>query len=530
MGFPGRGGRVGLRMPRRREPPEMTPELEQQLKNIVTFPTPPGVATHIIELAQDPNIEMGKVAKTVSMDPALTSKILRIANSAMYAQRRRSENLRQALVVLGLNATLTLALSFSLVKALKGGKPNGINYPHYWRRALLSGMAARALGEVAGQSLAEDLFLAGLLQDIGMLALDRGVPDLYRDTAELQLNHRELSLHERKRLGCDHAEVGAWLMRKWNLAERLWKSIQASHRIETRRALDMEDGFNRCVALSGTIADLFLSNAEERGNAINEFAQQLDRIFGLDKEACGRVLQRISSLVPETETIFETDIAGDTDGLIEQAREILMVRNLHTLREVNTLRVAADSLSARAMELEAETRRDALTGVFNRSFLEQYLGREFENATRQGWPLSIAFCDLDHFKKVNDTHGHQAGDKVLQSLARILRSNSRDSDVVARYGGEEFVLVLPATDADTCRSICERIIGACQLARHDVGATGITVTLSIGFATHCAETPFDGVESLVGSADQALYTAKLQGRNRAVRFELPRRKPMVRFL
>ena len=94
----------------------------------MNFPSPPGVATHIIELAQDPDIEMGKVAKALSMDSALSTKILRIANSPLYAQRRKSENLRQALVVLGLNATLTLALSFSLVKALRGAKPNGLNY------------------------------------------------------------------------------------------------------------------------------------------------------------------------------------------------------------------------------------------------------------------------------------------------------------------------------------------------------------------------------------------------------------------
>ena len=99
----------------------MTPELDAQLRSLVNFPSPPGVASHIIQLAQDPNIEMGKVAKAIGMDPALSTKVLRIANSPLYAQRRRSENLRQALIVLGLNATLTLALSFSLVKSLRGG-------------------------------------------------------------------------------------------------------------------------------------------------------------------------------------------------------------------------------------------------------------------------------------------------------------------------------------------------------------------------------------------------------------------------
>lgn len=509
----------------------MTPELEAELKNFVNFPSPPGVATSIIELAQDPNIEMGRVAKAIGQDPALTSKILRTANSPLYAQRRRSENLRQALVVLGLNATMTLALSFSLVKSLKGGKPNGVNYPHYWRRALLAATAARALGEAVGQALGEELFLAGLLQDIGMLALDKGKPDLYRDTDADQRDHRALASHELQRLGCDHAEVGAWLMRRWNLPERLYKAIQVSHRVETRRVIDPDDGFRRCVALSGPIADLFLGPRSAHAEAISELAQQVERIFALDKEATGKLIASISALIPETESIFEMDIVDDPESVTDMAREVLMIRNLHSLREVNSLRITADSLSARAMELEAETRRDALTGVFNRSFLEQYMAREFENATRQNWPLSVAFCDLDCFKRVNDTYGHQAGDRILQATARILKSNTRESDVVARYGGEEFVLVLPATDSDTARNICERMVAAFQNATHDVGdGRSIPVTVSIGFTTHCADSPFDGVESLLKAADQALYTAKLQGRNRTVRYDLNQRAPMVRFL
>jgi len=508
----------------------MTPEMEIQLKSMVNFPSPPGVAAKVIELAQDPEVEMGKVAKAVALDPSLTTKILRIANSAIYAQRRRSENLRQALVVLGLNATLTLALSFSLVKALKGGKPNGLDYPHYWRRALLSATAARALGEATHQTAGEELFLAALLQDVGMIALDRNLPDLYRDAAELQKNHRELLPVERKRVGMDHAEVGAWLMRQWNIPERLWKANESSHKLDLRRAVAPEECFNRAVALSGLLADLFLASGKDGGKAMNELAQQVARVFGLDKNAFGELLARISALIPEMESIFETDILPEPDGLLEQAREILMIRNLHTLREVNSLRVTADSLSARAMELEEETRRDPLTGAFNRSFLEQHLAREFENSSRQGWALSVAFCDLDHFKKVNDTYGHQAGDRVLQATARILRGSTRESDVVARYGGEEFVLVLPATDADTCQSICERIVAAFQSARHEVAGQTITATISIGFATHSPSQPFESCESLVRAADQALYTAKLQGRNRTVRHELSERAPRVRFL
>jgi diguanylate cyclase (GGDEF)-like protein len=508
----------------------MTPELEAHLKAYVNFPSPPGIATTIIEVAQDPNIEMSRVAQIVGMDPALTTKILRIANSPLYAQRRRSENLRQALVVLGLNATLTLALSFSLVKVLRGGKPNGINYPYYWRRAVLGAIASRALGEAVGQTLLEELFLAGLLQDIGVLALDRSRPETYRGIGDIQKDHRELQAHERRVLGTDHAEVGAWLLKTWNLAPRLYNAVEQSHRAAMQRVIEPGEVFNRCLALSGPIADIFLLDTEHR--PFVETAQAVERSLDLNKEGFGKVLATVGALLPETEKLFDTEVRGATDPdlIIEQAREILMVRNLQTLREASSLRSATDHLSTRALELEEETRRDALTGVYNRAYLDQFLSREFESASRHAWPLSIAFADLDGFKRINDTYGHQAGDRILQGAARILRGNSRESDVVVRYGGEDFLLVLPATDSDTVRAICERIVMAFQHTRHDIGGSSIGVTVSIGHATHSAEHRFESADAFLQAADQALYAAKLQGRNRAVSHELNPRNPTVQFL
>jgi PleD family two-component response regulator len=234
------------------------------------------------------------------------------------------------------------------------------------------------------------------------------------------------------------------MMRQWNLPDRLCTAIAGSHKLDNRRVLDPSDGFNRCVAISGGMVDIFLQASDRK--PFHETAQQVERVFGLGKEDFGRVIQRVSSLVPETEAIYETEIIGDPDSIVEQAREVLMIRNLHTLQEMGTLRDTADSMSERARELEEESRRDPLTGAYNRAYLEQYLRQEFEQASRNDWPLSIAFCDLDGFKKVNDTYGHQAGDKVLVATADLLRQNVRRVDVVARYGGEEFVLVFPATD------------------------------------------------------------------------------------
>ena len=497
----------------------MNPEIEAHLRSLVNFPSPPGVATHIIELARDPDIEMGKVAKALSMDSALATKILRIANSPLYAQRRKSENLRQALVVLGLNATLTLALSFSLVKSLRTGKVNGINYPFYWRRALIAATAARALADAMHQSMAEEIFLAALLQDVGILALDKAVPDLYRGLNGVQSDHGALAAHEKKRLQIDHAEIGGWLMRTWNLPERLHRAIEHSHCIDLSLTADPAQVFERCVALSGPVADLFLREPAQRHFA--ETALAAERSLAMDKMTFGQVLGTVGSMLPETEAIFETNLLTEQhpELILEQAREALMLRSLQALREINTLRAVAEISNTRALELEEETRRDAMTGVYNRAYLDQVLAREFEHSTRHRWPLSVAFADLDNFKGINDQFGHQAGDRILQATARILRGNTRETDLIARYGGEEFVVVLPATDADTARSICERIVAAFQNTGHVIGADQARVTISIGCATHGALIAFPDVTEFVKAADQALYIAKLRGRNRSVPFD-----------
>jgi diguanylate cyclase (GGDEF)-like protein len=485
----------------------------------VSFPSPPGVASHIIELARDPEIEMGKVAKVLSLDSALSSKVLRIANSPLYAQRRKSENLRQALVVLGLNATLTLALSFSLVKTLRTGKVNGIDYPLYWRRALVAATAARALADALRQPMAEEIFLAALLQDVGILALDQALPDLYRGAGSDQRDHRALAEIEKRRLNADHAEVGAWLMKNWNLPPRLCRAIEHSHRVDLSVTGDAALIFQRCVAQSGSIADLFLSEPQQRPFA--EVGLAVERSLGLDKVAFGQVLATIGSVLPETEALFETDLLSQQhpELILEQAREALMLRNLIALREINTLRAVAESSTSRTLELEEETRRDAMTGVYNRAYLDQVLAREFDHSSRHKWPLSLAFADLDNFKGINDRFGHQAGDRILQATARILRGSTRETDLIARYGGEEFVVVLPATDADTARGICERIVGAFQSTGHPIGAEHARVTISIGCATHGGQVNFPNVAEFVKAADQALYTAKLRGRNQTVPFD-----------
>lgn len=164
-------------------------------------------------------------------------------------------------------------------------------------------------------------------------------------------------------------------------------------------------------------------------------------------------------------------------------------------------------------ELRKLSITDPLTGVANRRFFMDFLTREFYRAMRYQHPLALIVGDLDHFKKVNDTYGHQAGDAVLKGFSRILLYNKRQSDQVARYGGEEFALVLPETDLKGGILVAERIRHEVEVADFSYGGKKIPVTVSFGVVAY-PESQASSVEEFFRLADRALYRAKEQGRNR----------------
>jgi diguanylate cyclase (GGDEF)-like protein len=487
--------------------------LKNKLRLAANFPSPPAIALQIVALAGDPEIDVARVATTISKDPGLTAKVLRVANSPLYSKRRKSENLRQALVALGLNAATTLALSFSLVATYKTGAAVGISHSRYWRRAILGASAARTFAALKGVRSPEDVFLAALLQDIAVLAIDRVQPDFYGLPAEA--THRDLIAHENASLGADHAAVGAWLLRHWKLPESLCAAVEASHDpqsvpVETPAGLTA-----RCVALGSECVELLLAPGPSDATAL---AQQAETWLGIGGEALTAAMTTIVAEIPEIERLFDTAIleAEVAASIIEQARELLTLRNLQAIDQMASLIQTTAQLEQRTSALEDKQRRDGLTGVLNRGYLDELLHKEFTSSAAGGWPLSIVFADLDRFKRVNDTYGHPTGDSVLVETARLFLAAVRDSDYVARYGGEEFVIVLPGLAMEGAKIVCERILTALRGARHRVAGGAIRVTASLGLATHDAATPFHRVSNMIEAADRCVYAAKKAGRDQLV--------------
>ena len=197
----------------------------------------------------------------------------------------------------------------------------------------------------------------------------------------------------------------------------------------------------------------------------------------------------------------------DQQALVARVRSMLRIKRLQ------------DQLEEKNRELEQLSISDGLTGLFNHRHMHDLLQEEYERSGRTGEPLSVVMFDLDRFKQVNDTHGHQAGDAVLKELAAILRETAREIDKLGRYGGEEFMAILPGSDAEAGRTFAERVRQHVENQQFDIHADrALRMTISAGVATY-PENAADGPRRLVHYADQALYSAKNSGRNRVVRYD-----------
>jgi len=179
-----------------------------------------------------------------------------------------------------------------------------------------------------------------------------------------------------------------------------------------------------------------------------------------------------------------------------------------------------DEVERQSREILRISQTDALTEIDNRRYLQERLNEAFEHAKRMHESLACLMCDLDLFKSVNDTHGHQVGDVVLKQLAQILKSEAREIDRVGRYGGEEFMLILPGTSAEAAMRFADRVRNAVAQRTFAFDGGSVQRTISCGVAGW-PHPRISNVDELVRAADDALYVAKETGRNRVIRFDSP---------
>ena len=485
----------------------MNEQLVQQIRCCPNLPTLPAIAMQVLGLAARADADIAEIARIISKDPALSSKILRTVNSSFYGRSQNVSTISHALVILGLQSVKTLVLGFSLVTNLTKNKSPGKGFKHitYWKRSIYSATAARSIAAKLGLVQQEEVFLAALLMDIGMLVLDQVLGERYGELHSRIQSHAELAAVEQEVLGMTHGDVAGILAQQWKLPPLLSIPI-ACHDAPQRATDPLLRKLTELVSLGGRCADVFVD--ENAAPSIADVRRIFAQDYRLSKPDADALLAEIGTRTKEAASLFEIHIgsSGEYEAILKKANDTLVEITLQSQQQATVLQV-------QNQQLKEQATRDGLTGLANRAALDQFLAQHFAAAVQQRKDLSLLMLDLDKFKSINDRFGHPAGDQVLRAVAKLLRGATRPQDLAARYGGEEMVLILPGTPRPVAAAIAESIRRAIAARPIRYEKLEIPVTASLGLATYEPGGLFRAPAHLLKAADLAVYNAKHSGRN-----------------
>ncbi|QDT39005.1 sensor domain-containing diguanylate cyclase [Stratiformator vulcanicus] len=497
----------------------------QKIWSSSQLPTLPAVAVRLLDLSKNPDAEVNDFIEIIRTDPAISAKILKATNSSYFGFQSNVTTIDRAVPLLGTTVVTSLALSFSLVEAAMTTGPMVEHYRDYWMQSVIQAATAELLATKTPGSLGSEFFLAGLLCDLGRLAMLKTVPDESRQAIETA-RERGLDLFatENEMVGVNHVEVGLKLMESWTLPPAT--ILAARHHHDPLELIQQHESANdsdliHATAVASSVGDYFCG--ANKGQALDRLRVLTAAFYDLDETELEAFLSEAKEKIDSVGELFalNTEGLGDPHELMAQASE-------HLTQLALRQQAAAAEAVARQQKLEEQTRllesknkeltqqaiRDPLTKLYNRAFFDESLQRELDRCARAAATIGVMFTDIDKFKVLNDTYGHQFGDQVLKQAAGLLGGSIRKSDVLARYGGEEFVVLVAAPTEKGIAKVAERIRAAMEAAKFVFEGEDVPVTISVGAALAIPQRDTaELAEKLISEADEAMYDSKKNGRN-----------------
>ncbi|MDY0211840.1 MAG: GGDEF domain-containing protein [Desulfuromonadaceae bacterium] len=496
-------------------------KLLQHNENL-TLPTLPAVATLILEELGREEIDFQRLSRIITADAALTARILKIANSSLFSPVGSIDCIQMALTRLGTTLITNIALSFVLVHAFnKRTFKSAFDFNYFWRHALTSAVAANLLhSELYNDD--SNIFISGLLHDIGILIAGSQLPEYCDLLCNLLSNDatmlENLSAKEQDLFGFTHCQLGAEALQAWKIPPSITMPILYHHDPDAAPCQYRDTAF--IIQVADKIADMFHSRPS--ANKLGVFEQML-RQKDLDQASADRLIHDIFSKSLKTLAFFEIppDKIKSPSQLLQEANSILSDLNIATDTELRAVKNEHENLIESSKHLysaNAELSRlafeDDLTGLHNVRYFHEYFQREMQRSLRYKSCFSLLLLDLDDFKQVNDSYGHQAGDRVLQYIADLIGGTLRQVDMAARYGGEEFAIFLPETGQAEAMLIAERLRRRIEEHKTPWQKHSISVTASIGVTYFNPEQEETSKDEIISRADIAMYLSKQTGKNR----------------
>ena len=464
-----------------------------KILNQKSLPSLPTVAAQILDLVARSDSTLDELTNIVRTDPQLAGKILKYCNSPVIGSRREIGDLSQAVVILGMRTVRLISLSFSLVDM---ENDLGFDYQKFWRDSLSTAIASQLVAEHTNNNPNES-FLQGLMLNVGAIGLANTYPDEY---AEMISKTPTIDLDKETAVFRVHRYiVGARLLEKWCLPKHMIELLEQFNPAE----LTAE---TRPFYLAQLIAEL-VTKENVLPTEIDEIRELANEWFSIDETGFSDLYDRMLVLWSSYGNLFElTAIRSESlEVLEERAKQYLVAAAMGLEQELQ-------EANAEVEDLEKDMMRDSLTQLKNRRAYDSEIVETHRLHQREKQSFGLLVIDIDHFKAINDTHGHAAGDQVLREVGRTLKERCRIYDTVYRYGGEEFVAVVANCSTELVEMIAQRFREAIEELRISFEGKTLNVTVSLGACV--AEVGMEeSTDELFKIADARLYRAKEAGRN-----------------
>ena len=493
-------------------------EIELLIRDQINLPSPPIIAAQILKTIQNKESSLDDLEKIISADPALTGKLLRIANSAFYSLSYEISNVNRALSILGTNIIKNIALSFIIAGNLRGEKGSPFDFDYFWRRSVTTAVAAELVMDLLHKKN-EDIFVIALLKDIGILIMYLSKGREYAIALEeCTLNTgTNLIQAEQTMYQFDHQQVGGTLLESWGIPKSIVEPVRYHHEPDIA-----PEGYGQtCSVLYVASLLSAIYNGTETAKNVIELQKKMRTFFNISDNQIRSLIDDVAEKSLDLLKIFEIDPgqmksysqmlheANDELGKLNLSYEQVVLELKHSQEKSEKF---ANELRKANAKLKELAYRDGLTNLYNHRYFHKSLGTEMLWAKRYGHSLSLIMFDIDFFKVVNDSYGHPAGDHVLINLAHAITAAMRPSDIVARYGGEEFAVILPETSESGLKVFAERLRRCAALVTTTVQKDPINITISCGGA-HLSPDDSATQQELIDTADRGLFLSKKNGRN-----------------